>query len=326
MFEKRKPIYAGVTYIFDALNESNMAASTSVVTTIKKSKKRKHWIVLSVNNGDIFECHENLLTEFVNYDTVNPIIRCQYGETDFTQMDVAFLDIIVEALAMMDDQIDNPKFKELNTKIKSYMDSFRSKVKKYADISSYKYTIEAMSNINDSIEKAVEHKVSETLSRLMSPLKQNDSEINNFEETVSESKFYNKFDNEVKEYLYSDESMEDFIDKALDILEEDFPEKAMIPNDKKYKYITPGDIDNLKRAASKQIHSNNMVFLVGITSNGVQIAVCVYDMSDFDEVDKFIDTVYDKWSDRGVNYYTEHRIVMLSVPIRQDFNGDDNYE
>ena len=326
MFEKRKPIYAGVTYIFDALNESNMAASTSVVTTIKKSKKRKHWIVLSVNNGDIFECHENLLTEFVNYDTVNPIIRCQYGETDFTQMDVAFLDIIVEGLAMMDDQIDNPKFKELNTKIKSYMDSFRSKVKKYADISSYKYTIEAMSNINDSIEKAVEHKVSETLSRLMSPLKQNDSEINNFEETVNESKFYNKFDNEVKEYLYSDESMEDFIDKALDILEEDFPEKAMVPNDKKYKYITPGDIDNLKRAASKQIRSNNMVFLVGITSDGVQIAVCVYDMSYFDEVDKFVDTVYDKWSDRGVDYYTEHRIVMLSVPIRQDFNGDDNYE
>lgn len=326
MFEKRKPIYAGVTYIFDALNESNMAASTSVVTTIKKSKKRKHWIVLSVNNGDIFECHENLLTEFVNYDTVNPIIRCQYGETDFTQMDVAFLDIIVEGLAMMDDEIDNPKFKELNTKIKSYMDSFRSKVKKYADISSYKYTIEAMSNINDSIEKAVEHKVSETLSRLMSPLKQNDSEINNFEETVNESKFYNKFDNEVKEYLYSDESMEDFIDKALDILEKDFPEKAMVPNDKKYKYITPGDIDNLKRAANKQIRSNNMVFLVGITSDGVQIAVCIYDMSDFDEVDKFIDTVYDKWSDRSVDYYTEHRIVMLSVPIRQDFNGDDNYE
>ena len=326
MFEKRKPIYTGVTYIFDALNESNMAASTSVVTTIKKSKKRKHWIVLSVNNGDIFECHENLLTEFVNYDTVNPIIRCQYGETDFTQMDVAFLDIIVEGLAMMDNEIDDPKFKELNTKIKSYMDSFRSKVKKYADISSYKYTIEAMSNINDSIEKAVENKVSETLSRLMSPFKQNDSEINNFEETVSESKFYNKFDNEVKEYLYSDESMEDFIDKALDILEEDFPEKAMIPNDKKYKYITPGDIDNLKRAASKQIRSNNMVFLVGITSDGVQIAVCVYDMSVFDEVDKFVDTVYDKWSDRSVDYYTEHRIVMLSVPIRQDFNGDDNYE
>ena len=98
MFNRRKPVYANVTYIFDALNESNLANSTSVVTTIKKGKKKGTWIVVSVNNGDIFECPEDLLTEFVEYDKVNDIIRCQYGATDINASDVAYASLIVSLI------------------------------------------------------------------------------------------------------------------------------------------------------------------------------------------------------------------------------------
>jgi hypothetical protein len=340
MFEKRKPIYAGVTYIFDALNESNMAASTSVVTTIKKAKKKHYWIVLSVNNGDIFECHENLLTEFVKYDDVNNIIRCHYGTTEFDIGDVAFFDIVTEGLDMMSESIKDEKFKELNEKVKAYAAQLRDKIKKYAEISNYKYMLTTISNIKNSIDKFYEKEKSKTsiekealIEALVkatgeSIIEKEENGDEEFKDMMQESGFYEKFDNEVKHYMFSREDRDTFIYNALDLLEKEFPSEAMIP-EKQYRYITNRDIDALKNAAVKALHSNNMIFLVGMTSEGEQIAVCVFDISDFDEIDNFISACYDKWEDRSVNYYTEHRIVMLSVPNRPDFfdsrsNGEDD--
>jgi hypothetical protein len=338
MFEKRKPIYAGVTYIFDALNESNMAASTSVVTTIKKAKKKHYWIVLSVNNGDIFECHENLLTEFVKYDDVNDIIRCQYGTTDFDIGDVAFFDIITEGLDMMSESIEDEKFKELNKEVKAYADKLRDKIKKYAEISHYKHMITTIGNIKNNIDKFYEKEKSKTsqereslIEALVkaageSIIEKKENAEEEFKDMMQESGFYEKFDNEVKHYMFSKEDRDTFIDNALDLLEEEFPSEAMIPPEKQYRCITKEDIEALKKAVAKALHSNNMVFLVGMTSRGEQIAVCVFDISDFDEIDKFVSTCYDKWEDRNVNYYTDHRIVLLSVPNRPNFFDFENDE
>lgn len=330
MFEKRKPIYAGVTYIFDALNESNMAASTSVVTTIKKAKKKHYWIVLSVNNGDIFECHENLLTEFVKYDDVNDIIRCQYGTTDFDIADVAFFDIVTEGLDMMSESIKDEKFRELNKEVKAYADKLRDKIKKYAEISHYKHMITTIGNIKHNIDKFYEKEKSKTSQAGESIIEKVENAEEGFKDMMQESGFYEKFDNEVRHYMFSKEDRNTFIDNALDLLEEEFPSEAMIPSEKQYRCITNGDIEALKKAAAKALHSNNMIFLVGITSEGNQIAICIFDISDFDEIDKFVSTCYDKWEDRNVNYYTDHRIVLLSVPNRPfDFENneeDDCYE
>jgi hypothetical protein len=327
MFEKRKPIYAGVTYIFDALNESNMAASTSVVTTIKKAKKKHYWVVLSVNNGDIFECHENLLTEFVKYDDVNDIIRCHYGTTEFDAGDVAFFDIVTTGLDMMSDNIKDEEFKKINEEIKASVGKLRDKIKKYAEISHYKYMINAIGNIYKSNEEE-KSKTSQGKEALIEALAKAAGESiiekevsaeEEFKDTMRESGFYEKFDNEVKHYMFFGEDRDTFIDNALDLLEEEFPSEAMIPSEKQYRCITKGDINALKKAAAKALHSNNMIFLVGMTSEGEQIALCVFDISDFDEIDKFISTCYDKWEDKNVNYYTDHRIVLLSVPNRPDF-------
>lgn len=330
MFEKRKPIYAGVTYIFDALNESNMAASTSVVTTIKKAKKKHYWIVLSVNNGDIFECHENLLTEFVKYDDVNDIIRCQYGTTEFDIGDVAFFDIVTEGLDMMSESIKDEKFRELNKEVKAYADKLRDKIKKYAEISHYKHMITTIGNIKHNIDKFYEKEKSKTSQAGESIIEKVENAEEGFKDMMQESGFYEKFDNEVRHYMFSKEDRNTFIDNALDLLEEEFPSEAMIPSEKQYRCITNGDIEALKKAAAKALHSNNMIFLVGMTSEGNQIAICIFDISDFDEIDKFVSTCYDKWEDRNVNYYTDHRIVLLSVPNRPfDFENneeDDCYE
>ena len=53
MFTKRKGIVIGETYLFDVLNETNMANSTSLVTVVKK-EKADTYVVVSVNCGDIF--------------------------------------------------------------------------------------------------------------------------------------------------------------------------------------------------------------------------------------------------------------------------------
>lgn len=336
MFEKRKPIYAGVTYIFDALNESNMAASTSVVTTIKKAKKKHYWVVLSVNNGDIFECHENLLTELVRYDDVNDIVRCHYGTTEFDVADVAFFDIITEGLNMMSENIEDEKFKELNEEVKAYASQLRDKIKKYAEISHYKHVLTTISNIKHNIDKFHEkekQKTSQDREALIEALaraagesiEKEENVEEEFRDMMQESGFYEKFDNEVKLYMFSREDRDTFIDNALDLLEKEFPQEAMIPTEKQYRCVTRGDIDALKKAAAKALHSNNMVFLVGMTSVGEQIAVCVFDISDFNEIDKFVSICYDKWKDKNVNYYTDHRIVMLSVPNRPlfDFRNDE---
>lgn len=339
MFEKRKPIYAGVTYIFDALNESNMAASTSVVTAIKKAKKKHYWVVLSVNNGDIFECHENLLTEFVRYDDVNDIVRCHYGTTEFDIGDVALFDIITEGLDMMSENIEDERFKELNKEVKTYATQLRDKIKKYAEISHYKHMLTTISNIKHNIDKFYEKEKSKTSQEREEALiealakaagesiiEKEENAEEEFKDMMQESGFYEKFDDEVKRYMLSREDRDTFIDNALDLLEEEFPPEAMIPLEKQYRCITKGDIDALKKAAAKALHSNNMVFLVGMTSGGEQIAVCVFDISDFDEIDKFISACYDKWEDRNVNYYTDHRIVLLSVPNRPSFFDSRNNE
>jgi len=329
MFEKRKPIYAGVTYIFDALNESNMASSTSVVTAIKKAKKKHYWVVLSVNNGDIFECHESLLTEFVRYDDVNDIVRCHYGTTEFDVTDVAFFDIITEGLDMMSENIEDERFKELNKEVKAYAAQLRDKIKKYAEISHYKHMITTISNIKHNIDKFYEKEKSKTSQEREEALiealtkaaeesiiEKVESAEEGFKDIIQESGFYEKFDDVVKHYLFSSEDRDVFIDKALDLLEEEFPPQAMIPPEKKYQYIEQGDIDALKKAVAKALHSNNIIFLVGITSKGEQIAVCIFDISDLDEVDNFVSACYDKWEDRNSSYFSSHRITMLSVPNR----------
>lgn len=301
LFEKRKPIYAGVTYIFDALNESNMAASTSVVTTIKKSKKKKHWIVLSVNSGDIFECHENLLTEFVEYDKVNDIIRCQYGTTEFNMADVAIFDIITKGLDMMATKIDDEEFKKLNEQIKEYSINLKKKIKKYAEISEYKYMIKSIGSIKKEKPNSKE---------------ENDVEaIEEIKDVLEESGFYEKFDEEVNRYMYTDEDIKEFIDNSLDLLESYFPKEAMIPARKELKNITEEDIKCLCNSVIKALLANNMVFLIGVVDDK-QKAICMCKTDDAYMMTDFISTCYNDWNTDSNSYYSEYRIVMLTVPIK----------
>ena len=325
MFEKRKSIIIGETYIFDPLNESNLANGTSAVTVIKKAKKNS-WIVMSVNNKDVFECPENLLIEIKDYYQIQPIIRCQYGATDFDNTDVAFFDILEEYLASMREVIEDDAHLKLNNMISDYAKELKEKIYKYAQISMYKYKIGVITNLKNAIIESAKNvsinsdddKPIDLNNIKLAKSNVSSDVVDNFTEKLNESGFYDDFDEAVQNYMRGEINREDFIGIALDLLEDEFPKEAMIP-EKQYRCITPSDIDSLKRASAKALHSNHMVFLVGRTSKGNQIAVCVFDMCDFNEIDKFVYTCYDKWEDKTVNYYSDYRIVLLSVPNRPAF-------
>lgn len=323
MFEKRKAIIIGETYVFDVLNESNMAVTTSLVTVVKKGKKRHNWIVLSVNNGDVFECHEDLLTPYVDSQKT-ALIRCQYGTTDFDNSDVEFFDIMGQFIDMnievcQKGQDIPQEIKELGSRLeilKVYNNNLRDKVERYASISNYVHNLSLICNIKSKIKSKVEEimeSVNEDSMANVGNMGVHDK-MRSFAEQIHQSEFYNKFDDLVQSYAHHEIEFDDFIDNALDCLEEDFPSESLIPPDVNDREVSSNDIQSLKRAASKSIREGNIVFLVGRNSNEDQIALAIYDMVDFDEISTYVDNVYDKWVDKNIPYHCLHKIVMLSVP------------
>lgn len=331
---RRKKIVIGEKYIFDVMNESNMAVSTTLVTVIKPSK-RKHYYVMSVNTGDIFECKEDLLIPYVDPKEA-VVIRCQYGTTDFTKLDVEYFDVVESLielnLSMCEDaKKDNVK-KLFNNDIDETIERFKyllqynqnlkNKVEIYYGISDYKYNISRFNTIKNNAANVASSIVKQNFNKIPFTSKPQTNVVDEgapevireMFKKINNSEFYHKFDNAVRSYMEDDDCiLEEFVDTALDILEDDFPEDAMIPDEKKFHYIGKDDINCLKQAASEGIKNGFIVFLVGMTSDRHQIALAVYDMSDFCEIDHFIETVYDKWEGED-SYYVDHRIVMLSVP------------
>lgn len=314
LFNKRKPIIIGETYIFDALNESNLASSTSAVTVIKKSDKKHHWIVMSVNNGDVFECPETLLTELVKYDTINPIIRCQYGTTDFCSADLAFVDMLIKAVEILNEQVGDDNIAKF---VKEYSDEFRDKVAKYVDISNYKIKLSIIKTITNIIEN--EHSKDSSLCEKLVK-----------EEVQTPNSFYDSFNNLVAQYANGELTMDEFVETGLNILEDELPNEYYIPKMVANQEVTFAEITSLVENTRKAVNTNHIVFLSGIDSESDHLAIAVWSEEDIEQVYYFIDHVYDKWDDKwegNSSYNSKYRIVMISVerPDRTIF-GDDNYD
>ena len=109
MFTKRKGIVIGETYLFDVLNETNMASAVSLVTVVKKTGFRKY-TVISVNNGYVFETKSKYLTPYTDPEKAT-VIRCQYGTTEFDNTDIIGLSLIRNVLEFYSKYFGNdPKF------------------------------------------------------------------------------------------------------------------------------------------------------------------------------------------------------------------------
>ena len=323
----KRPIFIRGAYIFDILGESNMSQTTTAVTVIKKGSHKDSWIVLSINSGDIFECHESLLTPIVDYDeSIAPIIRIQYCSTDFTMADSLAYDWLYSKFeksikGIIDDEEESDTMKQL---AKNFIERYKEigeKIHKFSEASAYKYTISTIKNVKDLVQEHIETK--KTLEKEEDTQHTEDiSEAEHFKDAIQVSKFYEEFNALTNMYnptFNADNaiSLDEFLDKALDALENTFPREALIPANEKYKTIQKEEIQWLYDSCIDYLRKNNIVFMVGVNSEGEQIAVAIYDTSDKEEILNFINACYYKWTNKNESYYSEYRISIITVALNK---------
>ena len=326
------PIRIGGAYIFDPLGESNQSVTTTAVTVIKEGKHKNSYIVLSIDNGDIFECDRTLLVPVIDYDTVKPLIRCQYGAPDFTTEESQFFDFIfAKIMDGMKDGLKDHNTKELNDIVNNFNiigNTLSNKIKRYAEISEYKYMLETLGNVKQyqqkhfdtkkELEKSENDVIESDMSKKIKKYEENMNKI------VSSSDFYDMFNDLVNDYIHPGSSLtrDEFIDNALEMLEEDFPVQALNVQIDELQIMTKDNIERDKEICIDFIENNQIVFLVGATESGEMMSVAIWDKDDIDEVENFIYTCYNDWKDKTKEYKAKYRVVIINVPYKEKFLAD----
>ena len=347
-FKKKKeskdiytPIFIGGAYIFDPLGESNQSVDTTAVTVIKKGTHSSNsYIVMSINNGNVFECDRELLVPVTNYDAIEPLIRIQYGTSDITKEDYHLYELLVgKLMTHLKEEVkthdDDNEFKQFVNFLDESAKELSDKLKKYSDVSEYKYMLETITCLKEhqqkhfdtmkELDKEKEEKKTER-EKIVSELpkekiKKYQEEV---QEVINESPFYNKFNELTREYLnpFKNVSVDDYIEKAIWLMEDEFPIKALIPPCEELKMLTYEDINYEKKMCSKFIRKRCIVFLIGANSLGEKKAIGIYDMDDFDMIDKFLyEECYDGWKNKKLLYRAEYHAVMINVPYKEGMMG-----
>ena len=328
MFTKRKPIVLGETYAFDVLGESDMSQTTTLVTVIKKAKRRKTYIVMSENTKEIFECPQELLTP---YSENIKVVRCEYGTTDFNEADLEHLvniehvinllkgvsNIMKEAAPDDEDTMKESKnFDEIAETLLKYNAVLTSKIKRYYDIAQYKY------NLREHILKSKQEK--EQPQEI-----QEDNKASQQEELAAERRrreFTDRFDAVCECFHRGTIDFSEFLSTASDIISECFPIEDVIEHTgRDVKYISSEDLNFILFKAKSIIQRENCtVFLAARNPEG-EISVLHItrkDLGDINFVDKYynyVKALYPDWPVDDVRYETKRRIITINVAI----NGDD---
>lgn len=137
----RKKIVIGETYLFDVMNHTNLAPLHTLVTVVEK--KGFEYVVLSVNNGDVFKTPAKYLTPYVKGETVS-VIRCHYGTTELNEKDADYFDMIDSVLDVFIDMVPHviePEHASLMVgdlmMMKTITKGLKDKIQQYVNISKY---------------------------------------------------------------------------------------------------------------------------------------------------------------------------------------------
>lgn len=300
MFGKRKAIVIGETYIFDALNETNMGVTTSLVTVIKKAKKRNWYTVLSVNNGDIFDTPAKFLTPYVDPKNA-AVVRCHYGTTEFIPSDILLLDIFSDLVNLIDNTLTTDEERKVmdmdfNT-LKILIKRTRDKIEKYVKISMYSNTLISTANLYKSLN--IE--------------KMNlDNNVN-----VIECSFKDSFDSIVDKYVDGELDQDDFIDEAKNIIEEKYPLPVL-------KLGTPTTLDNygiesLVMSIYEKVLDGHMVFVISKTRyDDVIVDLFMDENITDDQIRTYMQDVYDDYKKDDDTYIVDFNMAIITVEKRDE--------
>lgn len=271
----RKKIVVGKNYLYDVMNETDMADVATLVTVIRKKKKNKY-MVMSVNNFKIFETDACFLYPYTNPKEAS-VIRCQYGTIEFSKDDITTLqeaidigNITIDILKINPDHTNNV-IQETITKITTAIDKFidlQKKILPYAQITEYK-------NLVNDIHKT----------------KLNVSKLRNVVKKDKFKEFQNKFEEVVAKYVNKDISVDDFVCNACSVFSYSFPlevlyNKNEVSFSKNYLlqriYEIIEDLDN-----------GYITFIIGIDKNGITTKpIYREDFDNFDDLMDFFNCLY----------------------------------
>lgn len=314
-----KKIIIGETYLFDVLNETNKAETTTLVTVVKKIKLNKY-VVISVNNGDVFITKAKYLTPFVDPEKAT-VIRCQYCTTEFTQNDVKYFNLVNNIFELFDDVLNNMDLKNLSSKdnveeliqdfneVKEWGKEVGDKVQKYANISDYKEIIHTLAKIK-TISKDCTIKPSDT-----------DKQEPISSKAMKNDEFFNKYFNDlVMKYLSNDISFDDFSKQTIDNIKQHYP-LEQLKNEGK---VTISQIDDITdEIIHSLIQTKTIGFVIGIddSDNLYVKTICLVEDSDItEELYDLRDFVYKIYPDLKSkdSIIPKYRFGVIAVPKRGD--------
>jgi len=331
MFNKTKPIVLGETYIFDVLGESDLSQTTSLVTVIKKAKKRKTYTVMSVNTKEVFDCPQGLLTP---YSEDVKIVRCQFGTTDFDEADLEFLNGLDNMFTLMKnmtkailDNVDpsdddksedivktSERFKETVDCLTRYNVLFTKKIQRYYDIAQYKYNL---ANTIRNPRKIEEKSEEPTIIKSEPHIKYN---------RVDDTEFRERMDAAVYSFLRGTMSFDEFKNTVVNIIEESIPDEVNLSIDNDVQEtITKKDLRFMLNAIISELEQGAIIFLAAKTEDGKVKATCLTqnDMYNKNELMakfvRYVRSIYPKWGSEQEEYQSNRKIGI----IRFNFNGID---
>lgn len=309
----RKKVIIGETYLFDVLNETNMANLASLVTVIKKAKHGKY-IVISVNNGYVFETKAKYLTPYVDPEKAT-IVRCQYGTTDFSKIDVDYFNFVNSMLKMFEEAFKDNNSDESNAQmikdfneIKEWGNSIKDKVQRYIDISDYKDSMKVLGYAYKNLKEKT---------NLTKPIEE---EYN----SIEQEEFRKYFDTIVSDYSNGAISLDDFITVAIEIIKDKYPKNYLI----NHEILSNDEISSIISNILSDIRSSDSIgFIIGMDDNDNWHIKTVYFTDDSDTmtmINDFKDFVYNIYPELEKNgkCKPKYRFNVLAVSKK----GDDEDE
>ena len=327
MFTKRKGIVIGETYLFDVLNETNMANSTSLVTVVKK-EKADTYVVVSVNCGDVFRTKAKYLTPYVDPKTAS-VVRCQYGTTEFNDADIKFFDIVEGTIDMLTDC-----FKELNIEedvieqtsfLKEINKKMKKKIQKYVDISNYKDNINVMLNVYSKIkDKLGSNNFNDNIPHAI---------LEEDNKAVDESEFEEKFNNVVDNYIYGNMDIDEFIDNAKETIMNYYP-KELLYNKMEFDTNIANDVIN--GVVHRMLETDGCIMFAVSMDNDDEwrIKDFVYEGEDANtstqnifvlanDFKGYIDSLYPELESDG-KCFPKYRFNIIMISKRKEKESDNN--
>lgn len=311
-----KKIIIGETYLFDVLNETNKAETTTLVTVVKKVKFNKY-VVISVNNGDVFITKAKYLTPFVDPEKAT-VIRCQYGTTEFTQKDARFFNIVNNIFELFEDILNNMELENSLSKdniselvkdfneVKEWGKEVGDKVQKYANISDYKEIIHTLAKIKTTSNECT--------------IKPTDKqELVN--KPIENDEFFDKhFNDLVMKYLSNNIEFDEFSEQVIDNIKKYYP-LEQLKNEGKVSVSQIDDITD--EIIHSLIQTKTIGFVIGIddSDNFHVKTICLVEDSDITEelydLRDFVFEIYPELKSKD-SIIPKYRFSVIAVPKRGD--------